>query len=204
MALLNAPFGFRPATHKTALGRTTGQYSIASALSADIAIGDLVKSTGTGKNITKAAAGDTILGVFAGYYIDRTNQGSSTDLLPWRRVWTSGTTYTGRCVALVYDDPHEIFEVIYSGTLAAGDVGAFCNLVDASYDTAFGRSKQTVNIVGSDSQFKIQEMVEVAQRIDDGSGGTAGYTITGYDQYSIIKVIPAKHERGGTSTAVAT
>lgn len=210
MANPNAPFGFAPLRHVSALGQTLGKYTIASGLAETIAIGDLVKSNGSG-GIQKAAAGDAFLGVFMGYHIDTQSlggasyAGSSDGTIPFNRIWVSGTTYpTGAaCVALVADDPNETFKVQSSVALTADDIGAVVNLVATAADTTMKASRQTVDKTGSPSQFRVERILEEPRRSVDSYNNTTGFALTGTGNYAVIEVKPMKHERGGSAMGVA-
>ncbi len=207
----NAPFGFRPARHKHALGHTLGKYTIASGLAEDIAIGDLVKSDGNG-GIRKAAAGDAFLGTFEGYHIDvqsfegSSYAGSSDGTIPFGRVWKSGTTYPAGAsvVALVDDDPATTFKVQTSVAVAAADIGSLVNLVDAAPDQFMKASRQTVDKTGgSPSQFRIERILQEPVRLVDANNNTSGFGLSGTGNYAIIEVTAMKHERGGAALGVA-
>ena len=63
MANTDQPSGFRPAYHMGGGVIRTTEYTIADSYNTSIFLGDLVKSTGTGRNIALATAGDVNLGV---------------------------------------------------------------------------------------------------------------------------------------------
>lgn len=199
MANLNAPFGFRPIRNASGLGHTTNEYTITSGLAENIAIGDLVKSNGSG-GIQKAAAGDAFLGTFAGCrYQDATGK------YQFKKYWASGTTCMSGTIiyALVHDDPNETFEVQTSGTVATTEIGQFVNLVDGTPDAALGVSRQTVNAGGStESQFRIERILYKPQRTADANNNTSGYGLSTTGQYALLEVKPTKHERLGSAAGV--
>lgn len=207
----NAPFGFRQARHVTGTGHRMNLYTIASTLAENIAIGDLVKSDGSG-GIQKAAAGDAIAGTFLGYSLESEGisganyGGSPQGTIPFFKAWVSGTVVPAGMVAraLVADDPFETFEVQTSNTIAAADIGSLCNLVDAAPDMALGVSRQTVGAPGgAASQFRIERILSKPTRIADANNNTSGYDLSGPGQYAIVEVKPMKHERGGAAMGVA-
>lgn len=206
----NAPFGFRPARHVTGTGHRLGAYTIASGLAENIAIGDLVKSNGSG-GIQKAGITDAVLGVFAGYQLSSQGlgaasyAGSSQGSIPFYKMWVSGTTLSSgqTAIAYVHDDPLETFIVQTSQTLAAADLGAFVDLVDASPNTVFGASRQTVGATGAGVQFKVERIIEEAIRNVDANNNTTGWGMSGTGQYARVEVKPIKHERGGSAMGVA-
>jgi hypothetical protein len=207
----NAPFGFRPARHVSALGHSLGKYTIASGLAEDIAIGDLVKSDGNG-GIRKAAAGDAFLGSFQGYHIDvqsldgASYAGASDGTIPFGQVWKSGTTYPAGAsvVALVHDDPGETFKVQSSVAITAADIGSLVNLADATPDLFMKASRQTVDKTGgAPSQFRIERILQEPVRLADANNNTLGFGLSGTGNYAILEVKAMKHERGGAAMGVA-
>jgi hypothetical protein len=210
MANANAPFGFSPARHVSALGHTLGKYKIASGLAENIVIGDLVKLHTDG-TIKKAAAGDAFLGVFMGYHIDVQGMASAnyagdiSGAIPSSKVWKSGQAIpAGSSVyALVHDDPGETLKVQTSDTVDEDDIGKLVNLVDGTADLFMGASRQTTGAPGgAASQFRIERILQEPQRSVDGFNNTTGFGLSGPGQYAIIEVKPAKHQRGGSAMAV--
>lgn len=134
MANTNDPFGFRSLR---SMGggddHPHGEYTIASGLAANIGYGDLVKLTGTGRNITVCAAGDTgSIGVFKGVrYTD------AAGARVYKKNWATGTAATST-IALVDDNPNQEF-ICQADTCAEGDVGAMCDIVAGTPD-AYGNS----------------------------------------------------------------
>lgn len=116
MANANSPFGLRPVRHQTGGMIRLTEYSIASGYNTSIFSGDVVEATGTGKNISKAAAANADnLGVFSGCrYVDA--QGKQV----FSPMWPASTVAT-EIVALVYDDPNIVFEC-QTDTVAEADV----------------------------------------------------------------------------------
>jgi hypothetical protein len=139
LANTDYPFGFVPYNH--GFGGTPGrgsEYRIASGLGSNIFTGDLVKSTGTGKNITVCAAGDTTVGVFNGcQYV------AVDGSIVYAHYWPTGTTVKSgtEVIAWVYDDPAMFFTVQASGAFAAGDIGSLSDITAGAGDTATGRSR---------------------------------------------------------------
>ncbi len=112
------PTGFTPV--KSLSGSTTPRmtaYTIANAYATALGKGDPVKSTGTGKNVSLAAAGETMVGIFAGCeYTDASGKFQRSAYWPAAQVATDA-------VAFVYDDPNQIFEVQVDGVgLALNDL----------------------------------------------------------------------------------
>jgi len=123
MANRDAPMGLVPAYH---LGggcpsRNSG-YKIASAYNTSIFHGDIVKLTGTGKEIALSTAGDVAVGVFAGCEYVATD-GS----VVFSKYWPASTVTNGSIAAkaYVYDDPDIVFKVQDSDAGAAVDIGPY-------------------------------------------------------------------------------
>ena len=134
MANVNSPFGF--ADGRPMNGACDGEiesFTIATGLSANIGYDDFVKMTGTGRNITVAAAGDTtIIGRFKGVrYIDANGAPVS------RKNWPTGTTGTN-IEALVDTNTNQEL-ICQADSCAEGDVGATCDIVVGT-PNAFGHS----------------------------------------------------------------
>jgi hypothetical protein len=139
MANPNAPFGFKPYRHLSGGIIRHSAYKIADALAANIFFGDAVKSTGANR-ITPAAAGNTILGIFAGVnYVDASGN------VVWKPNWVTGTDLPGSSVvtaeALIYDDPNITFMVQSNVTIADTDIGDCADLVATAGDSTTGISK---------------------------------------------------------------
>lgn len=200
MANLNAPFGFIPLRHVTGYGHSTNRYTVASELAENIAAGDVVKMTGTDRNVILATAGDAIIGVVLGFEYTLPD-GSYV----FSKVWKSGTAVKSgtKAYCLVHDDPMETFMVQTTGTIGEDDVG---QLVDVSYatpDFALNKSKSGVSAGGStESQFRVERILEVPQRQVDSNNNTVGYGLSGPGQYAVVEVKIAKHQRLGSALAV--
>lgn len=126
----NRPTGLSPVKNGSTPWMGQGNiYSIAAGQAGVLAIGDVVKSTGTASadgypGVISAIAGDTVRGVIVGI-------GNSPTLLanPDKlnsTLSTASATFTQ--YALVVDDPDAVFEV-QAATSAATDVGANAELV---------------------------------------------------------------------------
>lgn len=143
MANVNAPYGFVPVRHKSGAEvqtNTNGQYTIAPAYGTAIYYGDVVERTGTGNNISKAAAGNTDnIGIFAGCWITR-----SDGEVEFRKNWDTDSAATS-VRALVWDDPGTIFRA-QADTLAEGDVGALADHNAGTASTVFNQSGSYVDV----------------------------------------------------------
>lgn len=184
MANANQPFGLTPVRHYLGGLVRSNDYRIASALAANIYSGDPVKSAGTGKTITVAAAGNVMLGVFNGCQYT-----TAVGDVVWSPRWPTGTALlTGsECICDVYDDPHILFEAQVSGSagLVAGDIGALADVTFATAGSAAtGRSgamvdQATIAQSGGDGL----KIVDYARRPDNALG-----------QYCKALVLISQHE----------
>ena len=133
MANVNAPSGLKAKYHRAGGVMRLSEYTIASGLAANIYAGDLVKSTGTGRNITVCAAGERGVGVFDGVkYVDAAGN------VQFSRRWATGTTLaTGTtATALVYDDQGIVFEVQASAAFVEADVNLMSDITAATAGNA--------------------------------------------------------------------
>lgn len=182
--------GLVPSKHYHGGEMRASEYEIASAYNTSIFIGDPVKSTGTGRQIALAAAGETMRGVFAGCdYEDQ--QGNIVYALYWpaNTVLKAGTT----AKAVVFDDPNILFKIqTASGTaLAAADFGNQADLAVPAGDTATGRSNAEVDLSSLTTGAGVIIM-DYLRRPDNEIG-----------EHADVLVLLNEHElRPGTLTAV--
>lgn len=142
MANLDTPNGFTPIRHLNGgTVRYDDSYTIPSGTAVDIFLGDMVRLTGTGRDIDVAAATEEVLGVFAGCRYVAANG----DVV-WAKQWVSGTVTSGTqdAVAFVYTDPNIVYRA-QATTIAEGDVGQAADILATAGDTATGVSKFEVN-----------------------------------------------------------
>lgn len=189
MANTDAAFGLRPI--KLVGGGTVGrqsEYSIASGYSSNIFNGSPVKSTGTGRNIAIASAGDTMLGVFAGVsYKDSNGE------IQYRQHWPASTVAT-EVKALVYDDPNILFEVQADEDIVAADIGATADLVNTttgSTSTELSLAELDSSTIGTTGGVGVK-IHALSDRPDNATGN-----------YAKVLVLINEHElRPGTLTGV--
>jgi hypothetical protein len=187
MANRDAPSGLRPAYHhRGGVVRPGGEYTLATGLASNIFSGDLVKSTGTGRNIDVVAAGDRSVGVFYGVeFVD--SEGNQR----FERKWVSGTAGTDIKV-YVYDDPSIVFEIQADGSLVEANIGSVADVVVGTGTASTGRSQMelaisTLAATGS-AQLKVLGLVPVP---DNAYGVNAK-----------VYVLINEHELGAAHTAV--
>jgi len=140
MANVSRVNGFRAVKYNgaatTNLRVTT--YAILAADATAVFVGDAVKLSGAAdangvRAVTKAVAGDAIVGIVCEYLPDYANLNVT---------YRVGSTLR---YVQVWDDPNEVFAVQTSGTFALADVGLNANLVDAGGSTVTGMSGETLD-----------------------------------------------------------
>jgi hypothetical protein len=188
MANTNAPFGMRPIRHLSGGQIRTSEYSIASEYSTSIYTGDVVELTGTGRNVSKAAAANMDnIGVFAGCrYVN--SKGEQV----FSQYWPASTAATD-IVAFVYDDPDLVFEVqadgavademqllanwnVGTGSTTTGQSGLYAVVSGTSSTT--GKSLRVMGLIdrpgnayGSYAKIEVMFATHVLGRVVSGVGG---------------------------------
>lgn len=181
MANVNSAMGLRAAKHFNGGVVRLSEYQIASAYNTSIFSGDLVKVTGTTKQIAQSAANDRSVGVFYGCQY----QDTAGNLI-FSRYWPASTTVlTGSTtLAWVYDDPRILFEVQASTSLAAADIGTTGDVVVGTGSTTTGTSAGQLDTTGlATSGTKNLKVVQLVNRPDNAFGTNAK-----------VHVLIAKHE----------
>ena len=147
MANLDAPNGFSPSYHRNGgTVRYNGDFKIATALAADIFLGDLViiDPVADGTHITVGAAASTrLLGVFAGC-----NYTAANGDVVWAKQWVSGTATLGgvSAEAHVYTDQNIVYTAqVDVGILEADIFGYADSLQTHAGNTATGVSGMEID-----------------------------------------------------------
>lgn len=195
MANINGPFGLRPVSVGLNTPTTNVfiyEYSIVSGYSTALYPGDPVVSSGTADSegrpgIAVAAAGNTMLGVFAGVTYVPTGGGTPISSPGY---WPASTSATN-IVAYVYDDPNYIFEAQMSLALAATDISNTADLV-AGTGSAFRKESGWAVDSANIGQGGVRIM-GLAPKLGNNSGG--------FGNYNIVYVKINEHEFGGTAMA---
>lgn len=184
MANPNAPFGLRPVRHLFGGVMRPNEYNIADQYGTALFEGDPVVCTGTGVNISiaTAASSGVITGVFAGCeYVDSLGDTKFSKYWPASQVTKAGSIIK----ALVFDDPHLLFEVQFA-TLAAADIRQLANLVSGVGNTLTGTSGWTAAApVTTENQLKIYRLSNCVS-----PGGVAN----AYGTFAVAQVQIAFHE----------
>jgi hypothetical protein len=141
--LPQGPYGFVPVrSHAGGFApRADASYNVASNYGTNIYLGDMVSTTGTGRNI-QAAAATKLRGVFKGI--------SFTDSFGnarFEKIWLANLPVNTNfpIIALVYDDPSIIFKAqVGGGNLLAANLNAFY---------AFGGQANGSTLTGASGEF---------------------------------------------------
>lgn len=139
MANTDAPRGAWPIRHLTGGVIRTQKFTIASAYDTAIHPGDVVKLV-AGGGIAVAAAGNRILGTFAGCQYTDTASGD----VKFAKSWIASTA-ASNIVAYVYADPDIVFGIQSAGSTVAVDVGTLGDHVATAGDANISLSKHTLN-----------------------------------------------------------
>lgn len=145
MANVSRINGFRPTEHPLS-GQffTSHWYTVPASDATALYVGDVVKlatggdaATGTKLQVTRAAAGDAIVGVVIGVGVNRLNLNIDGQVRPASTLQD----------VLVCDDPNVILEVEESnGTLVAANIGKNINHANGAAVAAAARSGATVDV----------------------------------------------------------
>lgn len=188
MANTNAPFGLRPIRHLSGGVIRANEYSIASNYATDIFTGDVVELSGTGKNVTKAAATNVDnIGVFAGCrWVDP--QG----IQHFSQYWPASSLSTlTEIVAFVYDDPNIVFECQADGAVV-GEMQVLADWNVGTGSTVTGQSGLYAVVSGTSAttggSLRVMGLVD---RPDNA-----------YGAYAKIEVMFAEHVLGRVVSGV--
>ena len=165
MANTNAPRGLMP--YQLNGEPKVQEYSIASEYGVNLARGDVVELTGTGRNIALAAAGNTDnLGVFWGVsWVD--SQGSQH----FGSMWPASTAASSIKAAVVpFDMPAQVFEV-QCDTLVEANVGLLVDWAAGTLDTVNGQSGLYADLTSGTSATGMSlRIVGLVDRVDNAYG----------------------------------
>jgi len=192
MANSSSTFGFKP---WKAIGGTIGrtnEYTLATAYGTAIFQGDLVVALADG-SIGTAAEGGDFVGVFAGVRWIGTD-GS----VNYSNNWVASTAEKSgtEIVALVYDDPNQLFLVKATATISEADKGQLADMDDAVAGNATtGLSGQAIVTGGAEGGFRIVDVLhdrhKYPVRLADGN---QGFAQEGLNAYCVV--LPIEHQLG--------
>ena len=139
MANADTPFGLAAQRHLTGGAVRFNAYfaGIGTGYARNIFYGDPVVLN-SDATVFPAAAGDTLIGVFAGV------QWIAADGEPkWSKYWPASTTLASNteAIAYVFDDPNLVFEVQCNTNFTLTDIGTNCDIFYASGTTSNGISR---------------------------------------------------------------
>lgn len=193
MSATSAPFGMRPAFHPSGLDRaqalangiqavsTSGNVSAGYATT--ILKGQPVKMDTNGY-IVVAAAGDALLGCFAGV--------EWTDATGRRRVsnyWPANESFqVGSVIAYFYSDPAIVYEIQAAGSLtqaAIGDEFDLSNTTAGSTTTGLSQATLSTTAAGAGNSAQMR-VVDIAPYPDNAWG----------DNFVIVRAVIAEHQYG--------
>lgn len=192
MANDTAKFGFKPwKPVGGTLGRTN-EYTLATAYGSNIFQGDLVTMLADGSIGVAAEAGE-ICGVFAGVRWIGTD-GS----VNYSNNWVASTAEQSgtEIVALVYDDPNQLFLVRATATVNEVDKGQFADMDNAVAGNATtGISGQAIVTGSTEDTFQIVDVLHNRHKYPVRlANGNQGIAQEGLNAYVIVRAL--KHQRG--------
>ena len=173
MANLDGPFGFRSVRPNA--GGTSGRltnYTIASGYTSSIFYGDAVIDAGSGVLEVAAATDAAILGIFQGCSYD-----DEAGRPKFSRYWPADQVATN-IVAQVNLPDGETY-LVQSTTVAAANIGQYCDLVAGAGDPATGNSGfeidgTTYNAASTGLTFQV---VRIANSPDNAAGADANIEV---------------------------
>lgn len=192
MANVDAPMGFTPAYHLSGGIIRAREYRITSdgSISA-IYTGDLVKLLADG-SIAVAAAGDRVVGVFAGCRYTTTDGEAKWSPYLATNLDTQGDIAYG----LVYDDPMIVFRAQSSGASGVADIGQLADMIAThSGSTSTGRSGQEINTTTAATTGQLRQLAFVDDPNNDSTADNAELYVQIYEhEYN-------EHVAGGAASA---
>lgn len=195
MANPDAPFGFRPWKHKSGgTGGRTNEYPILADYGTAIFQHDLVTQTDAG-DVAVAGEGGVVIGSFAG--VRYTAPDGS---VVFKNNWVASTaTKSGTpIIALVYDDPDQLFLVQATNSIAAADVGQLADMDNAQAGNATtGVSGQAIVTGGSEGGFRIVDVLGTRHQYPiRNAAGNPDFAAPGANAYCVVA--PIEHQLGGS------
>jgi hypothetical protein len=163
-------FGFKPlktVSQDECIAPT--EYSLGTSAAA-IYYGDPVKQLTDG-SIVVAAAGDLIIGIFAGC--------SYTDAKGMYQVVPNYDAPTGEAdiKALVFDNPNIVFEVLANADVTDANIGALYDFAYAAGSLVNGQSGVTLDIASLATIDKAFRMTGLSKRVGDNARIVTGFFV---------------------------
>ena len=192
MANDTSKFGFKPWKSIGGTAGRTNEYTLATAYGTAIFQGDLVTMLADG-SIGVAAEGGEFCGVFAGVRWIGTD-GS----VNYSNNWVASTAEKSgtEIVALVYDDPHQLFLVRATATISEADKGQLADMDDATAGNATsGISGQAIVTGGAEGGFQIVDVLHNRHKYPVRlANGNQGFAQEGLNSYVVVR--PLEHQLG--------
>lgn len=185
MSSTNAPFGFRAAYSPSGTIREMAG-TIASGYNTDIYTGQPVKM-GSDGTIQVAAAGEALIGTFAGcQYLP---SGAQRPVVS--PSWPANTGAT-QIVAFYTMDPYLVYEIQADGSITQAEVGQQADFTNVANSNGLGYSTCTMDAATHDSGNYQLRIVGIANGINNAPG----------DAYTVVQVQIADHQYVATRNAI--
>jgi hypothetical protein len=184
MSSINAPFGLRDAYHPSGTLRPMAG-TIATTYNTDIFTGSPVKM-GTNGTIELAAAGERLIGQFAG--CEFTPTGGRRTVSPF---WPANTAATD-IIAYYTMDPSIVYEIQADGSIDQLEIGQQADFVNAgSGSTTTGLSAARISATTVNSGSAQLRIIGIANGIDNAAG----------DAFTVVQVQISEHQYVATQNA---
>lgn len=177
MSSINAPFGMRPAYSPSGIIRPVAS-TIASGYSENIFTGQPVK-IGTNGTLEVAAAGERLVGAFAGcQYLP---SGAQRPVVS--PSWPANANAT-EIVAYYTSDPYLVYEIQADGSISQAEVGQQADFTNVANSNGLGYSTCTISAATSSSTAGQLRVVGIATEINNAPG----------DAYTVVQVQISEHQ----------
>ena len=177
MSSTNAPFGMRTAYSPSGTIREVAG-TIASGYNTDIYTGQPVK-IGTNGTIEVAAAGERLVGAFAGCQYLPT--GAQRPVIS--PSWPANTGAT-EIVCYYTSDPYLVYEIQADGSVSQAEVGQQADFTNVANSNGLGYSTCTMDAATSSSTAAQLRVIGIATEINNAPG----------DAYTVVQVQIAQHQ----------
>jgi hypothetical protein len=185
MSSTNAPFGMRTAYSPSGTIREVAG-TIASGYNTDIYTGQPVK-IGTNGTIEVAAAGERLIGAFAGcQYLP---SGAQRPVVS--PSWPANTSAT-QIVCYYTSDPYLVYEIQADGPVSQAEVGQQADFTNVANSNGLGYSTCTMDAATSAVTAAQLRVVGIATDINNAPG----------DAYTVVQVQIAQHQFVATENPV--
>jgi hypothetical protein len=185
MSSTNAPFGMRAAYSPSGIIREMAS-TIATGYNTDIYTGQPVK-IGTNGTIEVAAAGERLVGLFAGCQYLPT--GAQRPVISPSWPANAGAT---EIIAYYTMDPYLVYEIQADGSVSQAEVGQQADFTNVANSNGLGYSTCTMDAATSASTAAQLRVVGIANSINNSAG----------DAYTIVQVQIAQHQYVATENPV--